>query len=227
MPKSFAELENYASQFRGIVDTIQIDVMDGKFVRGTSWPYTSEGVLNQSFFEIVGQELKLPQQDGLNYEFDLMITDPEKTIKSWTQTGAHRLVFHLEAIKDKEWFWKNLAYIKTPVEFLGIPGVEIGLAINIETPNEDIYPHIERIDFVQCMGITKIGFQGKSFNEQVVYKIMDLRKRFPELIISVDGGVNLETAPRLISAGANRLVSGSAILKNKNIETVIDRFKKL
>jgi len=227
MPKNFEDLEKYASKFRGLVDTIQVDVMDGKFVSEISWPYTGDGVLAQSFLEIVGQERRLPEHDGLNYEFDLMVTDPEKTIKSWTQTGAHRLVFHIESIKDREWFWKNLAHIKTPAEFLGIPGVEIGLAIDIGTPNEEVYSHIDRIDFIQCMGIPKIGFQGQPFDKQVLFKIADLRKRFPELIISVDGGVSLETAPLLISAGANRLISGSAILESENIETTIEKFKKL
>ena len=227
MPKNFADLEKYADQFRGLVDTVQIDVMDGKFVPETSWPYTGDGLLDDTFLKIVGQERRLPEQDSLNYEFDLMVTDPEKTMKSWTQIGAHRVVFHLESIKDIEWFWKNLAHIKTSTEFLGIPSVEIGLAIDIETSNEEIYPYVDRIDFVQCMGITKIGFQGESFNEQVLYKVTDLRKRFSELIISVDGGVSLEIATRLISAGANRLVSGSAILKSENIETTIEKFKKL
>jgi len=227
MPKNFADLKKYARQFRGLVDTIQVDVMDSKFVSETSWPYTSDGILSRSFLEIVGQERRLPEIDGLNYEFDLMVSNPEKIIKSWTQTGAHRLIFHIESIKDRGWFWKNLAHIKTPAEFLGIPGVEIGLAIDIETPNEEIYSHIDRVDFVQCMGIAKIGFQGQLFDKQVLFKIADLRKRFPELIISVDGGVSLETAPLLISAGASRLVSGSAILKSENIETTIGKFKKL
>ena len=221
MPKSFADLEKYADQFHGLVDIVQVDVMDGKFVPEISWPYTEDGVLDPIFLEIVKQERKLSQQDSLNYEFDLMVTNPEKTIESWVKTGVKRIIFHVESIKDKKLFWESISRIKNGQD------VEIGLAVDIETPNEEIYPHIEKIDFVQCMGIAQIGFQGQPFDKQVLHKITDLRKRFPELIISVDGGVSLETAPLLISAGVNRLVAGSAILKSENIETTIEEFKKL
>ena len=77
------------------------------------------------------------------------------------------------------------------------------------------------------MGIEKIGFQGQSFDERVLHKVNDLRERFPELIISIDGGVSLETAPLLIKAGANRLVAGSAILKSEDIEKTIKEFQSL
>ena len=227
MPKDFSEIERYAEQFGGVVDTIQIDVMDGVFVPEVSWPYTETGILDRVFKEIVGQERKLPKIDSLNYELDLMIQNPEKGIKSWMHTGANRIIFHIESISDNEWFWKNIAHVKVPFLELGIKGVEVGMALNIETSNEEIYPYIEKIDFMQCMGIEKIGFQGQAFDERVLHKIEDLRKRFPELIISIDGGVSLETASRLIEAGANRLVSGSAILKSDDMKETIKKFQSL
>jgi len=238
MPKNFSELEEYAGQFRGLTKGVQIDVMDGIFVPEVSWPYkkvtaeeasaSSAVILDTSFKEIVGHDRKMPEGDALlYYELDLMIDAPEKGIKSWTQTGASRLIFHIESIKDKDWFWKNLAHIKSPAPEFGVFGIEIGLAINTTTPNEEIYPHIEKLDFVQCMGIDKIGFQGQPFDERVLHKIEDLRKRSPELIISVDGGVSLDTAPELIKAGANRLVAGSAILKSDDIKKTIKEFQSL
>jgi ribulose-phosphate 3-epimerase len=237
MPKDFSELEQYAEQLNGLVSTVQIDVMDGIFVPETSWPYESAGAEDASassapapcttFKEIVGQDRKFPKADTLAYELDLMIDTPEKGIKAWTQTGATRLIFHIESVKDHDWFWKQLAHVKSPAPQFGVFGVEIGLAFNIETPNEQIIPHVEKLDFVQFMGIEKIGFQGQSFDERVLPKIEDLRKSFPELIISVDGGVSMETAPRLIDAGVNRLVSGSAILKSDDIKKTIKEFQSL
>jgi len=221
MPKSFSELEQYAGQFQGLTKGVQVDVMDGIFVPETSWPYNKNGKLDISFKEIVGHDRSMPEKDALYYELDLMIDAPEKGIKSWTQTGASRLIFHIESVKDKDWFWKNLAHIKSPAPEFGVFGIEVGLAINITTSNEEIYPHIEKLDFVQFMGIEKIGFQGQPFDEKVLPKIEDLRERFPELIISVDGGVSLETAPLLVKAGANRLVAGSAILKSEDVEKTI------
>lgn len=239
MPKYFSEVERYARQFGGVVDTVQIDVMDGVFVPEVSWPYVSGGAgarealasrapaLDRAFKEVIGKDRKMPNIDLLAYEFDLMIDAPENMVKSWTQTGASRVIFHIESIKDEEWFWKQLAHVKSPAPEFGVFGVEIGLALNIETPNEKIYPHIEKLDFVQCMGIERIGFQGQSFDERVLHKIEDLRKRFPELIISIDGGVSLETAPKLIEAGVNRLVSGSAILKSDDVKETIKKFQSL
>ncbi len=228
MPRNFTELTAYANQLECIVDTVQIDVMDGKFVSEVSWPYQEVGVVDESFKKIVGKELEFPKIDTLNYELDLMVEAPEKGIGSWVQSGASRIIFHIESIRDGEWFWRNIAHIKKASDLdNSIKKVDIGIAIDIKTPNEEIYSHIEKIDFVQCMGIDKIGFQGQPFDDRVLHKIDDLRKRFPELIISIDGGVSLETAPMLIEAGANRLVSGSAILKSKNIEKAIEEFQGL
>lgn len=227
MPKSFEELEQYAEQFSGLVGTVQIDVMDGLFVPETSWPYSTDGTLDSAFKEIVGKDKTLPETETLSYELDLMVVNPEKSVKSWTQIGAKRVIFHIESIEDKQWFWKQLAHVKSPAPEFGVFGVEIGLAMNITTANEEIYPHIEKLDFVQCMGITKIGFQGQPFDERVLPKVEDLRERYPELIISVDGGVSLETAPQLIDAGANRLVAGSAILKSEDVEKTIKEFQNI
>ena len=72
------------------------------------------------------------------------------------------------------------------------------------------------------MGIEKIGYQGQPFDERVIDQVKALRKEYPELIISVDGGVSFDTAPRLIEAGANRLVVGSVIFNSLDIrETVL------
>jgi ribulose-phosphate 3-epimerase len=75
------------------------------------------------------------------------------------------------------------------------------------------------------MGIAEIGYQGQQFDERVVAKIMKLRNMSPDIIISVDGGVNFETAPILIHAGANRLVSGSAIFKSEDINSTIKKLQ--
>jgi len=224
MPKNFLELEQYAKQFKGLVNTVQVDVMDGVFVPEASWPYNDGDV---SFKEIVSLSLDLPESGSIDYEFDLMISAPEESIKSWMQTRASRFIFHVESIKDQIWFWKHLSRIKDLTPAPDAKTVEIGLALNTTTSNEEVYPYVDKIDFVQCMGIEKIGFQGQRFDERVLDKIEDLRKRFPKLIISVDGGVSLETAPKLIAAGADRLVSGSAILESGDIKNAIKEFQSL
>ncbi|MBX4211051.1 ribulose-phosphate 3-epimerase, partial [Candidatus Parcubacteria bacterium] len=105
--------------------------------------------------------------------------------------------------------------------------IELGVAINPDTPNEKIAPYIKDVDFVQCMGIAKIGFQSQPFDTRVLDKIRSLRLAYPDLIISVDGGVSLETAPKLVEAGCNRLVSGSVIFNSTHIKETIAQFEQI
>ena len=100
---------------------------------------------------------------------------------------------------------------------------EIGLAFNIDTPVE--IP--AGVDFIQLMGIDRVGYQGQKFDEKVIEKIRATRVKYPDLPISIDGAVSLETAPMLIAAGANRLVIGSAIFESDNPIDAIAKFKSL
>ena len=83
------------------------------------------------------------------------------------------------------------------------------------------------VDFVQCMGIANIGFQGEEFDERVLNQIKELRSQYKELIISVDGSVNEITAPLLVKAGANRLVIGSAVMNSYDVRETIKEFENL
>ena len=102
---------------------------------------------------------------------------------------------------------------------------ELGLALNIQTPNDEIEPWLSRFNFVQFMGIETIGYQGEPFSLKVIPKIQDLRKKHSEVIISVDGGVNFLSAPLLVKAGANRLVAGSAIWESDDVKGTIEKLK--
>ena len=124
MPKNFNELEAHAEKFVGLVESVQIDVMDGVFVPEKSWPYDNAGTLDAVFKEIIAKDRRLPEIDTLSYELDLMVDSPEKSVKSWTQTGAKRVIFHIESIKDQDWFWKQLAHIKSPAPEFGVSGVD-------------------------------------------------------------------------------------------------------
>lgn len=233
MPKDFQDLTEKAALFVGLVDAVQIDIMDGIFVPEKTWPYRG---LVKEFYEIVSKERSYPKGEQIIYEADLMIARPETCLKGWVETHLGRIIVHLESIGDSGYFWKNLGHNKYPqINNDGIQSFEFGLAINIDTPNEALYVEIENdrarknksIDFVQFMGIGKIGYQGEPFDERVVPKIHAFRERYSDIMISVDGGVNLDSAPRLIAVGANRLVAGSAILKSTDIKGTIEKFKKI
>lgn len=90
--------------------------------------------------------------------------------------------------------------------------IAMGLAIDPDTDIDEVMEYIPSFDFVQCMGIAKIGYQGQPFDESVLEKINIIRNVFPNMPISVDGGVSAETARDLVGAGATRLIAGSAIM---------------
>lgn len=220
MPEDIEDIEQYARELKGCAKTMQLDVMDGRFVPESTWPYNTAG--DAHFDRIVESAEALPLWKDMDYEIDLMIDHPEAEIDKWRSVGAKRLIFHIESIRDPETFFENELFHGSRSEFL-----EVGLAINIDTPLEAIEPYLIHADFVQCMGIARIGYQGEEFDERVLHTVKTLRERHPELIISIDGGVNLETAPRLIEAGANRLVSGSAILNSEDPQEAIRTLESL
>ncbi len=226
MPKSFADLNLKAELVRGLVPLAQIDVMDGKFVKSRSWPYMETASASGDHFDqLKSQEELLPFFDELDYEIDLMIDEPEKHIYEWLPLGASRLIFHVEAIKDMDMFFAHDIWKEGARDIGGQTVIEVGLAITPGTPLEEILPHLSKIDLVQCMGIAKIGYQGEPFDERVLEMINAIRVVAPNMPISVDGGVNMETAHLLKAAGATRLVSGSAVFGAEDMGVAIEALR--
>lgn len=213
LPKDFAELEDKVSLVQGSVKTVQIDVCDGQFVANATWPYKKH---DDTFEKLLNEEAGLPFWEKVNYEIDLMVNRAEEVVEEWVRTGASRIIIHVEMRGDLA-----LAISKIKDQ------VEIGLAINVETPIDIIDTYKDEIDFIQCMGIDNIGFQGQKFDAKVIEKIKLLRSKYPDLPISVDGGVSLDSAPMLIEAGATRLVAGSAIFNSENVFDAVEEFKSL
>lgn len=211
MPADFADLNEKLSLVANVVPLVQIDVMDGRFVQSSSWPYRRS---DDNFAKIVAEDEGMPYWEDLDYEIDLMVNKPEDHIDAWIAAGAKRLIVHVESTTILSEIIDRLKGV-----------VEIGLAIGVDTPLLALDPHIASIDFIQHMGIRKIGFQGEPFEESILERIKQLRQAHSELIMSVDGGVNFDTAPLLVEAGVNRLVSGSAIFESENIIEAIEELR--
>ncbi len=227
MPRSFGELREYAERLSGLVSAIQIDVMDGVFVPEKSWPYTDSDY--EGFLRLAEGDESLDAWAEMDFEADLMIANPEMEIDNWVGIGARRIVLHAEStleLGETLSRFKDRAHERHEGDYFDKP-LEIGVALNIDTPNELLSHWIRDINFVQFMGIARIGFQGQPFDERVLEKIRSFRAEYPDVTISVDGGVSLETAPRLIEAGTTRLVVGSAIWKSEDIEETIEKLKQL
>ena len=219
MPESLDDLRTNMQKVKDLVSCVQIDVMDGMFVPPVTWPYHLED--SEEFNNLAEGKIDMPFIKELEFEVDLMVRGQEEEGERWIRAGARRIVGHLEALDDPERFIKALrdAGVSDDSPLF----VEIGLAIEPETSLDELYPFIDALDFVQCMGIAEIGYQGQDFDERVIKKVSSLRKSFPKLIISVDGGVDEDSAQILVEAGANRLVSGSAIFEMDDKAEAIKR----
>lgn len=217
MPKDYDDLDEAMSIFVGVVPLVQLDIMDGKFVPARTWPYPKDA----HFDAIVAEEEGMPRWEDINFEVDLMVSDPESVVSKWVSAGASRIIVHVETMKNSI---EDFQAIRDAVPE-GL--IELGLAINTTTPLSVIEPYLDRIDFVQCMGIARIGFQGEVFDERVIENVRALRAKYPELPISIDGSVNFDTARSLVDAGATRLVAGSVILEADDFTQAIAEMESL
>ncbi len=213
--KKFDDLKDTLSKLVGVVHTVQVDFCDGVFVPSKTWPYADgvdeEGnILDHNFNKIINEEEGMPFWNEFEFELHLMVQNAHKDFGTFLKLGPKAVLFQLEAEGDVTLFKEFLEGIDPYVR----DHVEIGLSINIDTPLEVVYPLVPLLSFIQVMGIAKIGYQGQGFDDRSLEKIKTLREKYPDLIITVDGSVNLETAPRIIKAGATKLVVGSALWKD-------------
>ena len=222
LPKTFLELHQKLKAVKDFVSTAQVDICDGTFVKSKTWPYSD----SSHFGEIVREEEGFPYGQELDIEFDLMIAKPENAVADWVSAGAKRIIIHAESTDVLEHLIDDflLRYANRTDD---VSRVELGLALSVETPLSLIEPFMDRVDVVQCMGIARIGFQGEPFDERVIDKVRALRERYPDHIISVDGGVNAESAPKLVRAGASRLMVGTALFSSGNMREAIAQFQNL
>ncbi len=173
-------------------------MVDGRFTPFVSWPYEPKG-------EVADAKVLL---QPFSFEVDLMVLDSIAAGEAWIEAGAKRLIFHLESLAN-------------PIEAISLAkkhGVEVGLALLNDTPLSALNPYVVDINFVQLMGIAKIGAQGEPFDERVFPRLTELREQYPELTISVDGAVGKDNIAALKRSGANRFVVGSEILEDVDRE---------
>jgi ribulose-phosphate 3-epimerase len=220
LAKDINDLRQKIANVVNVSHIVQIDMCDGKFVSSSSWPMQRGDM--ESTTIILDEEEGMPYWENLDFEFDLMVKDAIKQFDFFVRLGAKRIIFHLEAEDEKE-----LKDFIDSIDLYTRENLDIGIAINTTTPIEKLFPFINSIDFVQCMGIEHIGFQGEAFDTRVLSQIKELKNKYPDLIISVDGSVNEDTAPLLVEAGASRLVVGSALMRSFDVKETIKELENL
>lgn len=206
---------------KDITTEVQVDIVDGSFAAPPTWPYAESLLANTSVLP------PFVQSESMNIELDLMVDDPERTLATWMNMGARRIIFHLEStlhMKDiLETLQREYGYEKGFMT----SSLAIGIAINVETRLELLEPYLDSIDFVQFMGIKRIGVQGQPFAKEVLPKIEVFRRKHPEMPIQVDGAVSFETAPALLRLGVQRIIVGSALFSTFDIQQTYTQFTAL
>ncbi len=183
-------LEDVRSAEEAGADMLHVDVMDGHFV-----PNISIGV------PVINS---LKGRTRLPLDVHLMIENPEKYVKPFAEAGSDQITFHVEIRAQVGGVIEDIRKLK----------VKPGLSLNPETSAMRLEPYLDRIDSILVMTVNP-GFGGQELKQEAVDKIAELRGKIDrkglKTLISVDGGVNPGNAGRLISAGADILVAGTAI----------------
>jgi ribulose-phosphate 3-epimerase len=185
-------------------DYIHVDVMDGHFV-----PNITMGPL---VLKAIRPLTELP------LDVHLMIENPDSYIEEFVEAGADIITVHVEAA----------THLHRTIQLIKAKGVKAGVVLNPATPVDTIKHIIHDIDMVLLMTVNP-GFGGQSFIQNVVPKIREVSELVHthglDVEIEVDGGVNAETAPLCIEAGANVLVAGSAIYGKKDLKDAISAIR--
>ena len=183
--RDFADLEKKIKILDSHVIWAEIDVADGVFASNIT--FQEPALLNEL-------------DDKLKLSVHLMVELPETVIEEWLAV-ADRVVVHYESTEE-------LADI---LEKYPKKHQEIIVALALDTPVSVIDSIADTIKTVQLMSIRRLGFQGEDFCPEVIEKIKTIKTKWPHLKVVVDGGVGIDEAKDLISAGADALVVGSAI----------------
>lgn len=200
---SFGNLEKIIKELEESgCDYLHLDIMDGVFV-----PQITFGA------KIVADIKKISK---VPLDAHLMIVNPENHIDDFAKAGVNMISVHFE----------NNIHLHKLIMQIKSHNIKAGVVLNPHTRVENIEPIIDYIDNILIMSVNP-GFGGQKFIESSIEKIKKAKKLIGnrDIILSVDGGINLNTCDKVIEAGANFLVSGSAIIDSEDKKAIINRLK--
>lgn len=201
-----ANAGDYANEIKDIENAgakyLHVDVMDGHFVPNLSFgPNILEGIRRTSHIYL---------------DVHLMVENPMNFIESFCKAGANAITVHAEAIG-------SLTQMRRKCKELG---AQFGVAVRPQTGLSEITEYLLDVDILLIMSVNP-GFGGQKFMQETIDRIseaVELRNRLQsDYLISVDGGINFETAPQSIKAGADILVAGSSVFGAFNRKTAIEQ----
>lgn len=219
LAENLSEIEQELEAVRGRAKAVQIDIVDGALAPNRTWPYAGEEQRGE-FERLSSQEQEFPCWQDFDFQFDLMLAHPEREIEAWVAAGASALIIHARADGAAE----ALRMLQDKRQ--GDYPVQVGIALLPDASPEALAPFEGLYDFVQVMGIVKVGFQGEPFDPRTIELVRALKAENSGRIIQIDGGVSSGNARALIEAGADRLVVGSAIFKSEDPAEALAALKK-
>ena len=200
--ESFDEVQRKIKLIEPYSSWAHLDVADGTFTRNTLWHNLVE-------FALIETEL--------NFELHLMIDKVEEKIDHWLNPSVKRIIFHIGGTRDAGFVIDRCHKNKT----------EAGIAISPDESVAQALAYKSKVDFFQILAV-KPGLPGQKMSENTFERIREVRKFCPSCIIEVDGGMNKETIPRTIEAGADRIVAANAIFNSgKDIKEAIEELKNV
>lgn len=210
---------------------IQIDLCDGVFVQSITYPFDQKND-EQDMFDVVQEIENDTELQGLLKNFfidiDIMTEYSSGIFLLCEALHAGRIIIHLDSV-DTEYFKESvslwLAPDDGPHDFLHRDVTMIAISHQSDLSEFAYYYEKLGIRNIQVMGIETIGKQGELFSEKTITIIEQLQKKYPDLIISVDGGVNQQTIPKLAKLGIDSVVAGSAVF-NGDISDNIQSLQK-
>ena len=201
----FADLKSALAQCEsGGAHWIHVDVMDNQFVP------------NLTIGPPVVKSLRPKTNKFLDVH--MMVINPENLVESFAKSGADMITFHVEATND----------VQSVIDLIKATGTQVGLSIKPSTKLEEIEPFYDQLDLILVMSVEP-GFGGQGYIESSTERVMKIKARLKELclqdrvLIEVDGGIKLHNAKKVIDAGADVLVAGSAVFGTDDpVQTIKD-----
>ena len=224
-----ADMANLTAVTEGLerdgLDMLHFDVMDGQFVPNITFGMPVLASINDATEQFMDAHLMV--QEPIRYvdhctnlflDVHLMIADPIRYVKQFVDAGADLVTFHIESNSDPA----------ATIAAIHDAGAKAGIVLKPGTPWEEAIPYLAQVEVVLVMTVEP-GFGGQSFLWDMVEKVKALRAYADanqlSYQIEVDGGINAETAPHVIEAGAEILVIGSYLFRQADPKAAMDAIR--